>query len=390
MRIIHIIDTLDPATGGPANVAPCLAAAQAALGHSVTILCNNPKNARLSIEKHLSRIPHIELVEIADLKAPRTAERLLPINAFRWLTKELDEGAVAHLHGIWEPTLWIAAAIARRKGAVYAVRPCSMLHPWQMKRYPNIKKIVFAIGVGSMLKKASFIQALNEDEARFVKAYTGNAPIEIVPNGIFPEHLPDARLDHPLPELDGKRFILFLARLHYQKGIKCLAKAFGRVSKQVEEVYLVMAGPDGGDKKAFIEELKQQGCYEKTIFTGPIYGEEKKKYLSNAYCFCQPSLNEGFSNSIVEALAYGLPVITTKFAFFPEIETANAGYVTELDDKEIANRLIEILNDPNKRNQMSTNGKTLITNNYTWNNIAENLVNAYQRAKTLNTAQRHE
>ena len=236
------------------------------------------------------------------------------------------------------------------------------------------------MGAGNMLKEASFIQALNEDEARFVKQYTGNAPLKIIPNGIFPELLPETPLPHPFPELADKRYILFLARLHYQKGITYLAKAFCLVLKQIKDVYLVIAGPDGGDKKNAVDILKREGFYDKVIFTGPVYGEEKKKYLSNAYCFCQPSLNEGFSNSIVEALAYGLPVVTTKHAFFPEIEKTNSGYLTELNEKEIADKLICIFRDPQKRNTMSENAKTLILSNYTWDSIAKELINAYEQA----------
>lgn len=380
MKIIHVIDSLHPHVGGPANVAPKVAATQAALGHDVTILSNEAKSSQSSIKKHLAQVPHIENVKIVNISGSRIIERFLPLRSWLWLKKNVSQTTIVHIHGIWEPVLWIAAAVARNKKAIYAVRPCSMLHPWQMKRYPRIKKIVFAMGAGSMLKKASFIQALNEDEACFVKKYTGNAPIKTVPNGIFLEQLPQTPQPHPFPELTNQRYILFLARLHYQKGVKYLAKAFGLVAKQVQDVHLIIAGPDGGEKKNTIEILKSEGCLDKTIFTGPVYGKEKTAYLSNAYCFCQPSLNEGFSNSIVEALAYGLPVVTTKHAFFPEIEKTDSGYLTELDEKEIADKLIDILQNPKKRSRMSENAKTLIHSNYTWDIIANELIKAYEQA----------
>ena len=380
MKIIHVIDSLHPDVGGPANVAPKVAATQATLGHDVTILSNEAKSSHSAIKRHLAQVPHIEKVKIVTISGSRIIERFLPLRSWLWLRKNVSEETAVHIHGMWEPVLWIAAAVARRKNAVYVPRPCSMLHPWQMKRYPRIKKIVFAMGASSMLKKASFIQALNEDEALFVKKYIGNSPIKIIPNGIFPEQLPAAPLPHPFPELTEQRYILFLARLHYQKGITYLAKAFARVSEQINDVYLVIVGPDGGDKKNAIDIFEKAGLSEKVIFTGPVYGEEKQKYLSNAYCFCQPSLNEGFSNSIVEALAYGLPVITTKHAFFPEIEKSGSGYLTELNENEIADKLICIFRDPKKRNTMSENAKNLIRSNYTWEIIAKELIKAYEDA----------
>lgn len=379
MKIIHIVDTLDPSAGGPANVAPSLAAAQASLGHKVSILCNNPKHTLKNVDKHLSRIPGIEQVDIVNLNAPRTLEKLLPINASKWLIKELEQESTVHLHGMWEPTLWIASFIARYKKSITVARPCSMLHPWEMKHFPWMKKMAFLLGAGAMLKKASFIHALNKDEHKFVTPYIGDTPVEIIPNGFFPEFISNQPPLDSLTQLDKKPYALFLGRLHHQKGLTYLADAFNRVSQTCKDMMLVVVGPDGGERQVFLDKIKQHDLLEKVLLTGPLYGNEKAAVLSNATCFCHPSLNEGFSNSIVEALAYGLPVVISKFTHFPEVEDASAGYILNLDAKEMGDAIIEISTTPDLRDKMSKNARNLAFAHYTWPIIATQTIETYEK-----------
>ncbi|MEI8120590.1 MAG: glycosyltransferase [bacterium] len=386
MNILHVIDSLDPATGGPALVSISLAAAQARLGHKVSILCNNEPGCKQDIAKAHAIIPGADLVDIVDLGCPGWVEKLLSIKSQSFLRKLIQTGSFVHLHGVWEPNLWRAAAIARERGAGYVVRPLSLLHPWQMKRHVLVKKMVFSIGAQRMLDHASFIHALNHDEAQFIRKYAPHTPVEIIPNGVFLEQfspLPHVGTFHKHhPELKGNPYILFLSRLHYQKGMIHLADAFRLVTAEDPSVQLVVAGPDRGEEGSFRRRVEEHGLTSRVHLVGPLYGEEKTAALQDAVCYCLPSLNEGFSMAITEALACGLPAVISEQCFFPEVGSAGAGEVVPLDPARIAAALMHILSDPALRARMSSAAHRLIAEHYTWPKIAEQTEAAYRRSLT--------
>jgi glycosyltransferase involved in cell wall biosynthesis len=383
MDILHVIESLDPATGGPALVSISLAAAQARLGNKVSILCNNDPKRRPDIVKAHAIIPGADLVDIVDLASPGLAEKLLSIKALPLLRKLIHRGSFVHLHGVWEPTLWRAAAIAHERGAGYAVRPLSLLHPWQMKRFVVAKKIAFALGVQRMLDQASFIHALNEDEVIFVRKYAPKARIEVLPNGVFMEQFepwPEKGSFYARhPELKGAPFILFLSRIHHQKGLKYLAAAFQEVTRKNLDVRLVVAGPDRGEAGVFRDLIAQMELTSRVHLVGPLYGAEKTEALCDAACYCLPSLNEGFSMALAEALACGLPVVISEQCFFPEVVRAGAGKIVPLDPLVIAGELSNILQNPTLRANMSEAARRLVSEHYTWPRIAEKSVAIYTR-----------
>src|SRR4051812_33148674 len=124
MRILHVISTLDPATGGPPSVVSRLSSAQAALGHAVTVVSDVEPGREGAIAASLQTIPDIELVRLENLPprprgwlwpfAPRDRRRAL----LERLTADAD---VVHMHGVWESLLLAAASAARAHSVPYVV-----------------------------------------------------------------------------------------------------------------------------------------------------------------------------------------------------------------------------------------------------------------------------
>jgi hypothetical protein len=116
MHILHIIGSLDPASGGPAAAALRLAAAQAELGHEVGIVAPHEPDAERRLEGAIARVPgRGRIRRIAPPGAERffRLEPLLRRSAWNAIAAEAD---ILHLHGVWEPMLLAAAAAARRAG----------------------------------------------------------------------------------------------------------------------------------------------------------------------------------------------------------------------------------------------------------------------------------
>ena len=389
MNILHVIPSLDPSGGGPPAVVVRTAAAQAALGHTASILTYSqyrPSDSPDRIRKALSVVPGIQAVHIVNLDPADRAERFLARGArSRFAQLQPD---VVHMHGVWEPLLPAIAAAARRRRIPYIVRPAGMLDIWSLRQRAWKKRLALALVHGRMLRHAAFIHALNRDEASALELLKLPTPVRVIPNGVFLseiEPLPAPGSFHARhPELRGQPYILFLSRLHFKKGLDYLADAFSLLAPRHPEVRLVVAGPDDGYQAEFARQVAAKGLSDRVHIVGGLYGDEKIPAIVDAACFCLPSRQEGFSVAITEALACGTPVVVSKDCHFPEVAEVGAGSVVPLEPTAIAAALEQILTDPALRQRMSRAAAALIRARFTWPVIAQSCIDGYTAAATPN------
>jgi glycosyltransferase involved in cell wall biosynthesis len=381
MKIVHVISSIDPAKGGPSGGCVRLAAAQSALGHDVHIISYGGMESQERAFRSARDVPDFSNIGWHLLPDPDRIERLLGYKASRLLRTLLKDASFVHIHGVWEPILKNAASIARRNLVPYCLEPHGMLDVWSMSQKRLKKQLALFLGYRKMLDRANFILALNADEAQLLGPLGLRAPNLIIPNGIFLEEfavLPQKGFFREfLPELDGKRIVFFLSRLHTKKGLDILAAAFARLAKSHPDVNLVVAGPDDGARDGFVALVNQLGMKDRVHIVGPLYGSDKLRALVDATCFCLPSRQEGFSVAITEAMACGLPVVISDACHFPEVKSAHAGAVVSLDAVEVAAALASILDSPAMASAMGSNGQRLVRENYTWPRIAEQTIQGY-------------
>jgi glycosyltransferase involved in cell wall biosynthesis len=177
--------------------------------------------------------------------------------------------------------------------------------------------------------------------------------------------------------------VLFIARLHYKKGLDYLADAFVIVAPQCPELDLVVAGPDEGAKSDFEDRIRRAGLEKRVHLIGPLYGRDKFAALVDCTCFCLPSRQEGFSVAVTEAIAARAPVVISDACHFPEVAEANAGFVLPLDPREFASAIVKIASDPQLGREMGQAGRQLIETRFNWNSIAQRSIEAYQRARSV-------
>jgi glycosyltransferase involved in cell wall biosynthesis len=258
-----------------------------------------------------------------------------------------------------------------------------MLNPWSLGQSRLKKKIALAFGYKRMLNHAAFLHYGNLDERRLTEGLHLTPPAKIVPNGIFLEEfdsLPEKgafRAEHP--ELAGAKLVLFLSRLHYQKGLDILADAFAIVARQFPDARLVVAGPDDGARSDFEARIARLGIAPRVHLVGPVYGPEKLAALRDCDCFCLPSRHEGFSIAVLEALACQAPVVITPGCHFPEVKESNSGIIADLDASAIAAGIAAMLGDPAAARQMGQNGRNLVVSRFTWPQLAKELIDNYRQ-----------
>ncbi|MEQ9454859.1 MAG: glycosyltransferase [Phycisphaeraceae bacterium] len=380
MRIVHVIQNLDPAWGGVPMVATRVAAAQAGLGHDVLIACHHAPDGINAEAKLLDGLPHRDRFMIAHIPRPRGLARYFPNDLIKDLDPILFTADALHLHGLWDPILLAASKIARRDNVPYAMTPHGMLHPWSLSQKRLKKQIALLLGYRDMLHNAAFLQAMNTEEEAAFTPLNLKASTRIIPNGIFTEEFAELpqpgtfRANHP--ELADHPYILFLSRLHYKKGLDILGEAFSILAQQHPTARLVVAGPEADAAEPFRKTIAKHQLTDRVLMTGPLYGIDKLAAFIDAACFCLPSRQEGFSIAITEALALAKPVVITHECNFSDVAEINAGVVTSLNPQDVAAAMSQILADPAEAHEMGQRGRDLVNNRYTWPRIAQLCIDA--------------
>jgi glycosyltransferase involved in cell wall biosynthesis len=279
---------------------------------------------------------------------------------------------------MWQPVLAVAAHQARKQRIPYAISPRGTLNSWSLAQKSLKKQLALRLIWKPILHKAAFLHALNTQEAAQIEKLGLTSPIVVAPNGVFPSQfqaLPIAgSFRSTLPKLGDKRFILFLSRLHKNKGLDILIDAFSQIATQNPEVDLVIAGPDEGAGATLDAMIARHRLIDRVHLIGPLYGPSKLAAFHDATVFCLPSRGEAFSMAIIEAMAAGLPVVISEQCNFPEVHDANAGIVCSLNPTSIAQGLTTVLSNDSLRTTIAANGQDLIRVNYSWESIARRTV----------------
>ncbi len=386
LKILHVIPTLDPQAGGPPLIASHLAAAQAVADHDVHIMTYRSSPAGLDRILTENRQHGFDRITQHHLPCISLAEQITGNNARAMASELIPQMDAVHLHGVWESQLSQSAAVARKHSKPYLVLLNGMLFPWAMQRGRVKKRIAFLTGARKMLTHG-ILQFGSDDERKAVEklGYTGSGVI--IPNGISPEEFDDlpaaGMLRAAHPRLRDYPYVLFLGRLHEQKGIDLLLEAFQLVARKYPVARLVIAGPDFGRSTEIKARTLAAGIQDRLLMIGPIFGSQKRAALRDAACFCLPSRHEGFSLAVLESLASGTPVIISKECHFPEVARSGAGLIPEQNPIAIADAIGKMLSDAAFRASASRAAKLLVAQRYTWAHVAAEAVTALHQQRSV-------
>src|SRR5882757_8004129 len=256
MRILHIIATLNPEAGGPTE--------------SVRVLLSYGPIGYVG-----------EVVTLDDPKAPFLKKVGFPVHALGptrtvygfnskllpWLKENRDRFDGVVVNGLWQ-YCGFAAWRALAGNTPYVVFTHGMLDPYFKHAFPlkHIKKWLYWVPAEyRILRDAYRVLFTSSAEKRlaeqsfwlhhwnpYVVPYGANSP---------PDKTPEALMEafyEKCPQVRGKRFLLYLGRIHKKKGCDMLIQAFGKVAPTDPELELVMAGPDQQHWAATLKEMAQR------------------------------------------------------------------------------------------------------------------------------------
>ena len=150
--------------------------------------------------------------------------------------------------------------------------------------------------------------------------------------------------------------ILFVSKLIPNKGVKYLIRSASLVKKEIPNVKYVVVGPisfEYENENPWIKLVKELGLEGTVVFTGALPEDELPLAYASADVFCFPTLRESFGIVLIEAMASGLPFITTNIPVVKEVVENNAIFVEPKNHKKIAKELIKLLKDNRKLKFMS-------------------------------------
>ncbi len=305
------------------------------------------------------------------------------------LKKNIPNFDLVYISAIWNYPTAIAAYYCRKYNKPYVVAPRGIFYPYTFnkkvwKKWPYYKLIVKKI-----LEEASAIHYTSIDEFEKGHSFLGikNNKTFIVPNGLDLSEFKNLPLKEILRDkysiLKGKKVILFLSRLDWKKGLDILAKAYGDISKKRNNIHLLVVGDGPENFKEKVKEwFRKEGIFEgeKITFTGMLTGKERLEALSGSDIFVLPSYSENFGMAIVEAMACGLPVITTNtVGVYHEIIEANAGLIVPCDPVQVGKALLKIIDNEELAKELSKKGKKLTAELFDFGEIADKIIEEFRK-----------
>ncbi|WP_322030754.1 glycosyltransferase [Paraburkholderia sp. J76] len=328
MKILHLVSTVDPRSGGPIEGVRQSGLAMTALGHQ------------------------IEVASLDPIDAPYVREFPLPLHALgpgrghygycpayvAWLRANARRFDAAIVHGLWQYHGFGARRALRHAQVPYYVYTHGMLDPWFKSTYPlkHLKKWAYWPWADFRVLRDAAAVIFTTDEERLLAResfWLYRANERVVPFGTnAPQDHPDALREAFLqesPHLRNKRIVLFLGRMHPKKGCDVLVHAFAAHARETPDAHLLMAGPDQSNWQPALQAIAQShGIAHRISWPGMLQGNLKWGALFASDVFVLPSHQENFGVSVAEALACGLPaLVSDKVGVWREIDEDGAGFV---------------------------------------------------------------
>ena len=387
MRVLQVIPWLATRAGGPAVTVVESSLALQAAGTEVTIFTTDV--GRLWSAGTRERVTPADVPQGAErldvryFRARQPYRLTFSPGLYGALRREVGRYDVVHIHSLFQWPQYAAFSQARRSDVPWVVAPCGALDPWLRDRSRRVKRLTDAVWQRRMLDEAALLHYKTEEEARLVADLELRAPYRVVPNGI------DWQRFQALPPGDGFRaeqlgghggpVVLSLGRLSHKKGLDVLIRAFAAVAPG--DAMLVIAGPDDEGLSPGLAALAAScGVAERVKFTGMLRGDDRLAALAAADVWALPSHTENFGLAVVEALAAGCPVITTRAVnVAPDMEAAGAAEITEPEPEAFGEQLAGLLADKERARAIGERGREF-ARRYDWSAVAPQLVEMYETA----------
>ncbi len=378
IHLAHVTPTVSRLGGGVAAYLWAFAAAGLKVGLVPRIAALNDRY----VHQDVPNIPGVDLLVARCIGSRRVGYSPM---LRRMLDRQVAGVEVVHSHGLRMLPSYEARRYAVRRGVPLVVSPHGQLDPWILAGGSMRKRVIGWLFEDKNLQTAACIHTTSRSEASHVRAYHLNNPISVVPIGLdvsaYTTTADDATIIHCWPRLAGKKRLLFLSTIYPKKGLLRLAEAWCRMYKDWPDWHLVVTGVDiSRDQDMAKAMIADHGADGHVTFTGPVTDHPvKRQLLACCDLYVLPTDGENFGIGVAEALASGLPVVTSNTTPWRDLQRSECGWWIDVGIEPLCQALHEAmaLPDPHRR-AMGQRGRQLIEQNYSWTTVASQMRQVYR------------
>ena len=382
MKILQVVPYFPPAYafGGPVKVAYQVSRELVKREHEVVAYTSDARDfgSRLNVESvkfvdgmRVHYFGNLALMLVKKFKlfiTPQLVSRA---------KEEVEKFDVIHLHEYRTFQNIVVAHYAKKYGVPYVLQAHgSLLRIMAWQRLKWVYDVLFGY---RLLRDASKVVALSRVEAQQYKAMgVPEEKIAIIPNGIdlseYANLSPKGAFKRKFNIDEDEKVVLYLGRIHESKGLGLLTDAFSVVCKDLNNVRLVVVGPDDGYAATFSRRISDLGIKGKVLLTGFVKKRDKLAALIDSDVFVTPRFY-GFPVTFLEACLAGCPIVTTS----NELDWIheNVGYVVESSPIALAKAISNILQDERVYKRFKNNCRTTVKN-FDISTVASRLEDTYK------------
>lgn len=251
------------------------------------------------------------------------------------------------------------------------------------QKFGNIYRKMF---VPEIVKKSKKIITVSHFEKNRIGQFFGMANssrLVAVYNGVS-EHFKIVSDQEELKRVKEKyhlpdRYFFFLGNTDPKKNTKGTLKAFSDFLKKTgSDQKLVMLDYDRQKLEKLLDEIGDKGLIEQIVLTGYVVNTDLPAIYCQSEIFLYPSLRESFGIPMLEAMACGVPVITSNTSSMPEVAGEAALIIDPFKPEEITAEMIRIISDKELRADLINKG-LMQSAKFSWKAMAENVMTIYRQ-----------
>jgi glycosyltransferase involved in cell wall biosynthesis len=372
------------AFGGPVKVAFDVGRELVRRGHEVVVFTSDAKDLENRLDVERDEIEGMQVYYFRNLfmSLVKWSKLFITPDLPKKMMSDLKSFDIVHVHEYTTYQNIVVHHFAKKFGVPYVLQ----VHGSLPKIGKQARKWIYDAFFGStLLRDASKVIALSEIEAEQYKcAGVPAEKIAIVPNGIDLTEYSDLPSKGSFKKKFGldknEKIVLYLGRIHEIKGIDILVRAFANILHKLDNVRLVIVGPDDGYIREIKVLTKALRIEDKVLISGPLYGVAKLEAYVDADVYVLPSRYETFPMTVLEAYACGKPVIASKVGGLNDllINGETGMLVDPGNTAELTKNILYLLDHAERAEEMGLKGKQFVNENFTINKIAEELQNLYR------------